>query len=223
MLSGTVKANESALQNLRVQLSYTKIYAPISGRISAAAVKVGNFVRPADVAPLASVNQTKPVYVTFGLPQRTLAQVRRAMDAGAARIEASHSGEGVSVGKLAMIDNAVDVTTGMITVRALMENEDEALWPGTLVNIVLTLRVEDAVVIPSVAVQTGQTGTYVFVVKNGAAEVRPITVARTDRGDTVVSTGLTGGETLVVDGQLLLVNGTKVAPRGAGRGGQTGS
>jgi RND family efflux transporter MFP subunit len=224
MLGGTVKANESALQNLRVQLSYTKIYAPIAGRISVAAAKVGNFVRPADVAPLATVNQIKPVYVTFGVPQRSLIQVRRAMESGTGRIEATVGGEGrPSLGKLAMIDNSVEATTGMISARALMENEDEALWPGTLVNIVVTLRHEEAVTVPSVAVQTGQSGPYVFVIKDGAAEVRRVTVARTDRGDSVLSEGLSGGETVVVDGQLLLVNGTKVAPRGAGRRGQAGS
>lgn len=223
MLTGTVKADESALQNLRVQLSYTKIYAPISGRISAAAVRVGNFVRPADPAPLATVNQTKPVYVTFGVPQRALAEIREAMAAGTARVEATMPGAGkTSVGKLAMIENTVDAASGMITVRAIMDNEDEALWPGTLVNVVLTLRAEEAVTVPSVAVQTGQRGNYVFVVDNGVAEVRPVKMARTAGGDAVIGEGLRGGETVVVDGQLLLTNGTKVAPRQAGRA-QTGS
>ena len=214
MLRGTIKANESALQQLRVQLSYTKIYAPIAGRIGAASVKAGNFVRPADATPLATIVQTKPVYVTFGLPQRSLGEVRRALQGEAGQVEALAPGEAEpSVGKLAMIDNTVDATTGMITVRAVMDNEGEFLWPGTLVNVVLTLRVEEAVTVPSVAVQTGQSGTYVFVVDHGAARVRPVKVARTSDGESVISEGLEGGETVVTDGQLLLAEGTPVTPR----------
>lgn len=214
MLTGTVKADESALQNLRVQHGYTKIYAPISGRISAANAKAGNFVRPADTAAMATVNQTKPVYVTFGIPQRSLAQIRQAMAAGSARVEASIAGQDApSIGRLAMIDNAVDAGTGMIPVRAVIDNQDEALWPGALVNVQLILRTEEVVAVPSVAIQSGQSGTFVFVVKDGAAQVQPVTVARTAGGDTVLGEGLAGGETVVIDGQLLLTHGTKVAPR----------
>jgi RND family efflux transporter MFP subunit len=223
MLGGTVKADESALQNLRVQKSYTKIYAPISGRISAAAVKAGNFVRPADVAPLATVNQTKPVYVSFALPQRVLAEVRQAMTAGVGRVTASVRGDARSSGgKLAMIENTVDATTGMITVRAIMDNVEEVLWPGTLVNVVLTLRVEEAVAVPTAALQVGQGGNFLFIVKDGAAEVRQVTVDRVAGNETVLSAGLDGGETVVVDGQLLLANGTKVSPRQSKRA-QAGS
>jgi RND family efflux transporter MFP subunit len=213
-LTGTVKADESALQNLRVQKSYTKIYAPIGGRISAATVKVGNFVRPADTVPLATVNQTKPVYVTFSLPQRALPQVREAMRAGTGRVEARARGDSrAAVGKLAMIDNTVDATTGMIAVRAVMDNADEMLWPGTLVTVTLTLRVEEAVAIPSAALQVGQSGSFLFVVKDGTAEVRLVTVDRVAGAETVLKDGLNGGETVVVDGQLQLANGTKVSPR----------
>jgi membrane fusion protein, multidrug efflux system len=209
-----IKANEAALENLRVQLSYTRIAAPISGRISAANVKVGNFVRPADAASLATINQTKPVYVLFAVPQRSLPEVRQALAASTGQVEATAPGEGkASSGRLTMIDNSVDVTSGMVPVRATMDNEDEALWPGTLVNAALTLRVDEAVVVPAVAVQTGQSGTYVFVVKDGAATVAPVTVARSVEGEAILSAGLAGGETVVVDGQLLLANGTKVMPR----------
>jgi RND family efflux transporter MFP subunit len=214
MLTGTVKADESALKNLRVQLAYTKIYAPISGRISAAAVKVGNFVRPADTAPLATINQIKPVYVTFSLPQRQLPTVREAMQAGTGRIDATlGNGTKVGGGKLAMIDNSVDVTTGMISVRATMENAGETLWPGTLVNVTLTLRMEEAVAVPSTAVQTAQTGNFVFVVKDGKAEVRHVTVERTAGDESVIGKGLSGGETVVTDGQILLANGSRVSQR----------
>lgn len=214
MLRGTVRATESALQNLRVQLSYTDIRASISGRISAANVKAGNFVRPSDTGPLATINQVKPIYVVFAVPQRVLPEVREAMLSGRGKAEAMVPGQvEPSVGQLSMMDNSVDATTGMVSVRAVMENADEALWPGTLVNVTLILKVEDAVTVPAVAVQTGQSGTYVFVVTNSAAEVRPVKVSRSIDGHSVISEGLSGGETVVVDGQLLLANGIKVAPR----------
>ena len=223
MLRGTVKAAESLLTNLKVQLSYTHIQAPISGRISAASVKIGNFVRPADTAALATINQIKPVYVSFAVPQRMLADVRQARDAGTGRVEANVPGQREpSTGRLNMIENSADIASGMVPVRAVMENEDEALWPGTLVNATLTLRVEDAVTVSSVAVQTGQGGTFVFVVKDGAVALTPVTVARTVEGEAVLSKGLLGGETVVTDGQLLLANGTKVAPRQPARA-QAGS
>jgi RND family efflux transporter MFP subunit len=216
MLRGTVRATEAALQNLRVQLSYTTITAPIPGRISAANVKVGNFVRPSDTTPLATINQVKPIYVVVGVPQRVLPEVREAMLAGRGKVEAMAPGQTEpSLGQLSMLDNSVDATTGMVSVRAVVDNADEALWPGTLVNVALILKVEDAVTIPAVAVQTGQSGTYVFMVSNGAAEVRQVTVARTVDGEAVISQGLTGSETVVIDGQLLLANGVKVAPRQA--------
>src|SRR5205807_353005 len=118
-------------------------------------------------------------------------------------------------GQLTMIDNAVDTSTGMVTMRATMDNPDQILWPGALVTVRLTLRVEEAVVLPSIAVLTGQAGNYVYVVKDNVANVRGVTVARTDSSQTVISAGLEGGETVVSNGQLLLNNGTKVAPRAA--------
>jgi RND family efflux transporter MFP subunit len=112
-----------------------------------------------------------------------------------------------------MIENSVDASTGMATIRATMPNADEALWPGTLVTTQVTLRVEDAVVVPSVAVQVSQTGSFVFVVKNDVASVRPVTVDRTIDGESVIESGLEGGETVVTDGHLLLTNGARVAVR----------
>jgi membrane fusion protein, multidrug efflux system len=214
IFGAAVRSNTANLENLRVQLDYHTIRAAIPGRMSAANVKVGNFVRPADTAALATINQTKPVYVLFAVPQRSLPEVRQAMMAGTGQVEATAPGEGKpSSGRLTMIDNSVDITSGMVPVRATMDNEDEALWPGTLVNAALTLRVDEAVVVPAVAVQTGQSGTYVFVIKDGTATVRPVTVVRTLEGEAVIGDGVAGGETVVIDGQLLLANGTKVAPR----------
>jgi RND family efflux transporter MFP subunit len=214
MLRGTVKADEAALRNLRVQLGYTKITAPISGRVGVANVKLGNFVRPADLTPLATINQIKPVYVTFAVPQRWLPDLKAAMGAGSAQVQANVQGQvEPSVGKLAMIENTVDATTGMVLVRAIMNNTDEALWPGSLVNTVLTVRSEEEVAVPAVAVQTSQTGTYVFVIKDGVAKMQPVTVERTSGAEAAIAKGLAGGETVVIDGQMLLSDGTKVSTR----------
>jgi membrane fusion protein, multidrug efflux system len=210
----TADSNAANLDNLKVQLDYCTIRAPIAGRISAAAVKVGNFVRPSDTAPLATINQISPIYVSFGLSQRVLPEVRDALVEGSAHVEAGVPSETKRAqGRVTMIENTVEAATGMVMVRATMENADEMLWPGTLVNTQLTLRVEEAVTIPTVAVQVGQTGTFVFVIKDGVASVQPVEVARTMGPEAVISKGLNGDETVVTEGQLLLTNGARVAPR----------
>ena len=214
ILIGTIKADQSALDNLKVQKSYTIIRAPFSGRISAANVKVGNFVRPADTAPLAVINQMAPVYVTFAIPQRVLVDLRDAMASGGSKVIATIPGHQRSEdGKVAMVENSVDSTTGMVTVRGIMNNENETLWPGILVNTKLVIRTEDAVTVPTAAVQRSQNGNYVFIVKDGKAHVQPVDVSRTFQGISVVASGLSGGEDVIVDGQLLLSEGTPVAPR----------
>jgi RND family efflux transporter MFP subunit len=214
ILIGSIKADQAALDNLKVQKSYTGIRAPFSGRISAANVKIGNFVRPADTAPLAVINQMAPVYVTFAIPQRVLVDLREAMANGSSRVIATIPGHQKSEdGRIAMVENAVDSTTGMVTVRGVMDNDDETLWPGILVATKLTIRTENAVVLPTVAVQRSQSGNFVFVVKEGVAKVQPVKVDRTLQGQSVVTEGLSGGEDVVVDGQLLLSDGTRVEPR----------
>ena len=214
ILTGTIKADQAALDNLKVQKSYTSIRAPFSGRISAANVKIGNFVRPADTAPLAVINQMAPVYVTFAIPQRVLVDLREAMASGSSKVIATIPGHQKSEdGKVAMVENTVDSTTGMVTVRGIMDNANETLWPGTLVATRLTIRTENAVVLPTVAVQRSQSGNYVFVVKDGVAKVQPVKVDRTLQGQSVIIEGLSGGEDVVVDGQLLLSDGTRVEPR----------
>jgi len=208
------ESNRATLDNLKVQLDFTKIRAPISGRISMASVKVGNFVRPADTAPLATINQMKPVYVAFPVPQRMLPDVRQAVAANTARVRTNQTSEAVpETGRVTMIDNTVDIASGMVTLRATMDNAEETLWPGTLVNTQLVLRTEEAVTIPTSAVQAGQNGRFVFVIKNSVASVQPVVVARTLEGDAVISQGLSGGETVVTDGQLLLTEGARVTPR----------
>jgi RND family efflux transporter MFP subunit len=210
----TAESNKATLENLRVQLDFTKIRAPISGRVSAANVKVGNFVRPADTAPLVTINQMAPVYVSFTVPQRLLPDIRQAIAAETATVESAVQGDTrKATGAVSMIENSVDTTTGMVMVRATMPNADELLWPGTLVNTQMTMRMEEGVVVPSVAVQVSQTGTFVFIVEDATAKVRPVKVGRVVGNTSVISDGLKGGETVVIDGQLLLSDGTKVSTR----------
>ena len=219
MFRAAIKADQGALENLKVQLSYCTIRAPISGRISAAAVKVGNFVRATDAAPLATINQIAPIYVSFAVPQRNLADVRNALAAETASVEAIVAGDKRRPsGLLTMIENTVDPTTGMITMRATFDNADQVLWPGALATMRLTLRYEEGVIVPPAAVLTGQAGPYVYVVKDKTAHVQHVTVARTNENETVISDGLAGDESVVINGHLLLNNGTKVAPRKAKAG-----
>jgi membrane fusion protein, multidrug efflux system len=214
MFGAAIKADLAVLDNLKVQLSYCSIRAPISGRISQAAVKVGNFVRSADTVPIATINQIAPVYVTFAVTQRSLPDLRVALAEGVAPVEAIIPGETRRArGQVAMVENTVDPATGMVTVRASMPNGDELLWPGTLVNVQTTVRTEDAVVVPSNAVQVSQQGPFVFVVRDNIATVTPVTVARLLSADTVIESGLADGDVVVTDGHLQLTNGARVAIR----------
>jgi RND family efflux transporter MFP subunit len=213
----TSSSTSAKIENLKVLLSYCTIRAPISGRASMAAVKVGNFVRPADLAALATIIQTAPVYVAFALPQTSLPALRQALAAETATIKAVIPGETRRAdGHVSMIENTVDPSTGTVTVRATMPNADALLWPGTLVRVQLTLREEEAVAVPPTAVQVSQTGSFVFVVKDGVATVQPVKVARVLQHETILESGLNGGETVVTDGQLRLTNGARVALRNAG-------
>jgi RND family efflux transporter MFP subunit len=209
-----VDSNTAQLENLNIQLSYCTIRAPITGRASMAAVKVGNLVRQADSAPLATIIQTAPIYVTFSLQQGYLPDLRQALTNESATIEAIIPGDPRRAeGQVTMVENSVDSPTGTVPVRATMPNTDELLWPGTLVKVELTFREEEAVTVPTTAVQVSQTGTYVFVVKDDVASIAPVEVARVLGFESVLAKGLEGGETVVTNGQLLLVNGSKVAVR----------
>ena len=211
---GAIASDKAMIENLKVQIDYCTIRAPINGRVSMAAVKVGNFIRAADLTPIATIIQTAPVYVTFSLPQRNLADLRKALADGTATIEAIVPGDTRRAkGQVTMIENTVDPTTGTVPVRATMPNADELLWPGTLVNVQLTFRQEEAVTVPSPAVQVSQAGTYVFVVTDGVAKVQPIKTLRTIDAETVLASGLSGGESVVTEGQLQLKNGTTVSAR----------
>jgi len=210
----TAESNRAQLENLKVQLSFCTIRASISGRISMANVKIGNFVRQADTSPMATIVQTAPVYVSFTVPQRNLPDIRKAIAAETATVEAVIPGEDKRAsGQVSMIENTVDMATGMAMIRATMPNKDELLWPGTLVTADMTLRSEEGVVVPATAVQVSQTGNFVFVVKDGVAKVQNVQVERQVGRETVIASGLSGGETVVTDGQLLLSDGTRVNPR----------
>ena len=218
--TAAVESNSAQLELLRVQRDYTFIRAPITGRASMAAVKVGNFARQADLNPLATIIQAAPVYVTFSLPQRFLPELRTSVDNETAIIAAIVPGDPRHAkGQVTMIENSVDVATGTVFVRATMPNQDEVLWPGTLVQVGLTFREETAVSVPTAALQVSQVGTYVYVVdKQNVATVRPVKVARRLEGETVLEDGLEGGETVVVEGHLRLTNGSRVSARAVAAG-----
>jgi RND family efflux transporter MFP subunit len=209
-----IKADTATLDNLNVQLGFCTIRATIDGRISAAAVKVGNFVRSADLVPLATINQIAPVYVSFPVPQDALPNIREAIAAESATVDAVVPGNDKHAsGQVTMIENTVDTTTGMVTVRATMANQDELLWPGTLVTTKVNIREEEAVTVPAAAIQVSQGGTFVFVIKDGSATVTNVVVERTVGNTTVLKSGLQGGETVVTDGHLQLRNGSRVQVR----------
>jgi RND family efflux transporter MFP subunit len=213
-LRASIRADKAVVENLKVQLSFCFIRAPIDGRISQASEKIGNLARSADPVPIATINQIAPIYVTFMVSQRNLPEIRVAMAEGEANVQAIIPGETRSaMGRVSMIENTVDPTTGMATVRATMPNEDELLWPGTLVNARLTLRTEEAVIVPALAVQVSQQGNFVYVVKDNVAHVTPVKVARSLGSETVIESGLEENDVVVTDGHLLLTDGARVAVR----------
>lgn len=218
-VSAQIRADEAVLENLRITLGYYTIRAPISGRIGVAGIKAGNIAKTGDGSvPLATINQISPIYVSFNVPQRLLPELREAMAKGTSKVQATPQGLTDAIdGRVAVIDNNVDPTSGTIALKGIFENADEMLWPGALCDVRLVIRVEqDAVTVPREAVQQSQNGMIVFVVENGQARVRPVTVDRTLRGFSVIKAGLNGDETVVVDGQLLLNDGVRVEGRPQG-------
>jgi multidrug efflux system membrane fusion protein len=214
VFTGAVKGDQASIENLKVQLSYCTIRAQIAGRVSMAAVKVGNIARAADPLPLATIIQAAPVYVTFPLPQRSLPDLRQALTDETASIEAIVPGDARRAeGRVTMIENTVDAATGTVPVRATMPNDQELLWPGTLVTVQLVFREENAVTVPNVAVQVSQAGSFVFVVKNNVVNVQAVKVARVIDGEAVILTGLEGGESVVTEGVLQITNGSRVSVR----------
>jgi len=218
-LEATVAADQAQLQNAKVLLSYYTIVAPIDGRVGLVAIKRGNSIKSNDV-PLATVNQIQPIYVSFALPQNNLPELRGAMAQGPVTVRVLPQGDRGSPieGKVAFFDNSIDTTSGTINVRASFANDAQRLWPGQFVNVSVLVRMDEtALVIPQAAVQTGQNGSYVFVIKpDNTAETRPVAVDRSASGLAVISKGLKPGEKIVTDGQLRLSDGTRVQIVGTG-------
>ncbi|MGZ8483837.1 MAG: efflux RND transporter periplasmic adaptor subunit [Candidatus Binatia bacterium] len=203
-----VDADRAVVENAKVQLSYCYIYSPISGRIGSLLINEGNLIRLNDGAPLVVINQINPINVTFAVPEQNLADLKRHMAGGKLKAEAKfQSDEGrPEQGVLAFIDNAVDRSTGTVKLKAEFMNQERRLWPGQFVNVALTLSTQgDAVVVPSEAVQVGQEGQYVFVVKEDKrVEVRPVTIGSSSEGLAIIAKGLAVGEQVVREGQFLL-------------------
>ena len=210
-----VQADEAAVENAKLQLSYTAIRAPIDARAGSVLIHKGNVVKANDVGnPMVVLNRIHPIYVSFAVPEQFLDRIKRYRAAGELKVTAQGSAPGglPAQGELSFVNNTVDMATGTIQLKATFQNADNALWPGQFANVVLTLNTErGAIVVPSQAVQAGQKGSYVFVVKRDmTVENRPVSVAFTDGPMTVIATGLTPGERVVTDGQLRLVPGARV-------------
>ncbi len=205
------EAQRAATDSLRVQLEYTRIAAPISGRTGTINITVGNTVKANDEV-LVVINQIKPILVQVSLPQRYLDNVREAMANGTISVTATHEGSAESSqGALEYIDNSVDAATGTFAARASFPNDNEALWPGMFVNLSLVLGEEkNALAVPEVAIQHSQTGDFVFVIEENKAVKKPVKVARLQDSFGVIESGLTAGQQVAVDGLMTLTDGSAV-------------
>lgn len=216
-LEAAVKAAEAAVQNARVSQGYTRITAPISGVTGLRRVDVGNIVNAGDTGGLVVVTQVRPIAVLFTLPEQTLAEIRAAGGQGL-KVTAwdRDNARPLAEGRLAVIDNQIDATTGTVRLKATFANDDKALWPGQFVNVRLLVRTEaDGLVIPANAVQRGPDGDFVYrVAKNdkdeAIAEQRPVSVARSENGRALIASGLAEGERIVIDGQYRLKPGSRI-------------
>ena len=217
-LEAVVGADAAIVENARVQLQYATIRAPIAGRTGVLMVNAGNLVRANDQTPLVVINQVSPIYASFGIPEALLPNLRRYMAQRELQVLATPPTEDVppAEGSITFVDNQVDQTTGTIRIKATFPNANRRLWPGQFVNITIRMSSDPrAIVVPTVAVQAGPDGQYVFVVKNDSTvEMRPVTVARSAGIETVLREGVKPGETIVTDGQLRLVPGSRISVKG---------
>lgn len=221
-LQAAQKAEQATVENARVQLSYTTIRAPLAGKTGNLAVTAGNLVRANDTTPMVTLTSSAPIYVTFSVPEQDLMRIRQYASSTSFTTEVVIPGDEANhaFGKLSLVDNTVDATTGTVRLKATFQNDDRRLYPGQFVNVVLTLGIQSgAVVVPSQAVQIGQDKSFVYVVKaDSTAEMRVIKPGATADTMTVIEEGLKPGEQVVTDGQLRLVPGAKVQPKGQGAG-----
>jgi multidrug efflux system membrane fusion protein len=215
-LEATVAADRASVDTAQIQLTYATILAPMSGRTGLLQVHPGNLVRAQDTQTIVTINKITPVYVSFSVPEAQLPALKRFIAAQgtlpASAIAPTDSGP-PSTGRINFIDTAVDPTTGTIKVKGTFPNDDRRLWPGQFVNVNVTLTSDpNAIVVPTPAVQTGQQGTFVFIVQpDQTVALRPVTVARIAGDDTVVQTGVAAGDTVVTDGHLRLVPGSRIS------------
>jgi multidrug efflux system membrane fusion protein len=216
-LEATVRSGEAAVETARLNLSWARIRAPFSGRTGGLLVHAGSVVKANDDRALVVLVETRPVRVSFTVPEKVLADVRRARAAGPVAVRATppekrDAPEAASSGTLEFIDNVIDSTTGTVVLKGLFPNADRALWPGESVEVSLTLGVErGALVVPSASVQPGQKGAIAWVVRpDGTVEARPVTVARSTDRWAVLSAGVKPGESVVTDGQIRLSPGARV-------------
>ncbi len=209
----SARAAQALVDNAGLQLAYTAIRAPIDGRTGNLLVQVGNVVKGNDDNPMVVINQVHPIYVSFSVPERYLADIKKYRAEGQLRVEARppQQAQTLATGELTFVNNAVDQATATIQLKATFANTDNALWPGQFVDVVLTLARRTAVVVPSQAIQPGQQGPFVFVVKpDQTAESRRVVPGTRLGAETIVEQGLRPGERVVTDGQLRLVPGAKV-------------
>jgi multidrug efflux system membrane fusion protein len=216
-LAAAVVADRAASKNARIQLGYCSVRSPNSGRTGTIALQPGNLVKANDL-PIVTINQVSPIYATFSLPEKRLAEVKRAMAAGQLKIEALIPNEpgATEVGTISFLDNSVNPATGTIKLKGVFANKSRKLWPGQFTDVVITLASrQNAVVVPTQAIQTSQQGEFVYVVTAGnKVEMRLVTSAEVAGEETVIEKGLAAGETVVVDGQLRLTPGAIVETKG---------
>jgi multidrug efflux system membrane fusion protein len=204
-------AAQAAVDNAKLQLAYTRIHAPIDGRTGNLLVQRGNVIKANEDNPLVVITQVRPIFVSFSLPEQHLAAVKRYQAAGTLKVEARVPKQPAATGALTFVNNTVDPNTGTIQLKATFQNTDNLLWPGQYVEATLTLTTENAVVVPSQAIQAGQQGPFVFVVQPDLkVESRKVEPGRRLERETIVLSGLKAGEKVVTDGQLRLVPGAKV-------------
>jgi multidrug efflux system membrane fusion protein len=214
VLAAAIKADEAGVASARLNLDYTTVRSPIDGRSGSLLIDPGNIIKANDVGPAVVIEQITPIYVTFSVPEQYLPRVKEFMAKAPLVTEAIPNGNGhpPASGILTFVDNAIDQSTGTIALKATYDNRDATLWPGQFLNVRLTLTTEKGVVVvPSEAVQTGQAGQYVYVVKDDlTAEMRPVKVGRARGEESIITEGLKPGERVVTDGQLRLAPGARV-------------
>jgi len=212
-LAAAVQADKANVENSRLQLAYCTIRSPIDGRVGSVLINKGNVIKANDLV-MVTINKIMPIYVTFSVPEQNLSDIKKYMEARSLKVEAVIPGDEKrpAQGVLTFVNNAVDTTTGTIQLKGTFKNKDKRLWPGQFVNVSVTLTTQrNAVVMPSTALQAGQQGQFVFVVKpDFTVESRPVMVARSFGDLVVVAQGVKPGEKVVTDGQLQLISGVRV-------------